>query len=147
MYVKLARAVVRPRATAAALRRQLRILGSGRGIRGSGRWTFDASGAKAVGSRYVPRSNGITIDLFVSERDQISEGRSLGWSQSHSDVLRIHTLPGTHRVLLDPRGALALADAIRASLDRVRVTSVTPASLGRSLGALGDQQRGVEHVI
>jgi amino acid adenylation domain-containing protein len=118
--VKAARAVIRPRATTAALGRHLRSLGSVRPGRADDITRFNIETRMQVGLRYVPRPNGIALDLFVSDRDAITLGGSLGWHRSHAAVLRIHTVPGTHRVLLDPHEAPALARAIRRSLDSIR---------------------------
>ncbi|MGD0084706.1 MAG: thioesterase domain-containing protein, partial [Acidimicrobiales bacterium] len=115
--VKVARALVRPRASVAALGRRL---GSAPVNRAGGRGDFDGAGAFAVSIGYAPRPNELALDLFVSERGAISHGRSLGWNRSHSDVLRVHTIPGDHLVLFDPRNVRILAREIRQSLDRVQ---------------------------
>jgi thioesterase domain-containing protein/acyl carrier protein len=112
--VKVARALVRPRASVAALGQRL---GSAPGNRAGSGEGFDGRGAFAVGLGYAPRPNGMALDLFVSERDAISHGRSLGWNRSHSGVLRVHIIPGDHLVFFDPRNAPTLARKIRQSLD------------------------------
>jgi thioesterase domain-containing protein len=116
--VKLARALVRPRA-ATTLGRHRR-LGSRGSDRGADRLAFDGVGAIAIGSRYALRSSGIALDVFVSRTQAILEGRSLGWSRSHADLVRIHAIPGTERAMLDPRTAPAIARAIRESVDGAR---------------------------
>jgi amino acid adenylation domain-containing protein len=115
--LRAARAVIRPRATVAALGRRLRSLGSSPARRVDVVNRHNTAARLAVGLRYEPRPNRIALDLFVSELDAISHGRSLGWNHSHPGVLRIHVVRGTHRVLWDPRTAPALAGAIRRSLD------------------------------
>jgi thioesterase domain-containing protein len=123
---KVARALaLGPRATTAAARRKARSpraagqedLEARADVGGD---EFDNAGASALSLGYTPRPNGIALDLFVSDYDAISHGRSLGWKRSHSDLLRVRTIRGNHRVLLDPGNATALARAMRESIDRVR---------------------------
>jgi thioesterase domain-containing protein/acyl carrier protein len=120
--VKLARALaLGPRTAAAAVRRHARHPSSmpqGDELDLTG--GFDVAGAAALRGGYAPRPNGLTLDLFVSERDAISHGRTLGWNRSHSDLLRLHVIPGDHRVLLDASNAGVLAREIRQSLDAIR---------------------------
>jgi hypothetical protein len=81
---------------------------------------FDGPGALAIGARYVARPTGLTLDLFVSERDRIWYGRSMGWKRTRSGPLRIHAIAGPHPVLLDAGSASLLAEEMAASLDAVR---------------------------
>jgi thioesterase domain-containing protein len=121
---RIARALaLGPRATVAAVLRKARgprSTGQDVGDREDVGDDFDNEGASALSDLYAPRPNGITLDLFVSEYDAISNGRSLGWKPSHSDLLRVRTIRGYHRVLLDQGNASALARAMRESIDRVR---------------------------
>ncbi|HKH88347.1 MAG TPA: AMP-binding protein, partial [Acidimicrobiales bacterium] len=113
--VKVARALVRPRASVAALGE--RVAPGNRVDVGEG---FDGRGAFALGLAYEPRPNGLPLDLFVSERDAIAHGRTLGWNRSHSGPLRVHIMPGDHLVFFDSRNAPTLARKIRQSLDELR---------------------------
>jgi amino acid adenylation domain-containing protein len=107
-----------PRGMVAVLRRKARTSNPQRQPHG-GR-DFDSSGARALGARYVVRPNGLALDLFVSESDAISHGRSLGWKASHSGRLRVHIIRGDHPVLLDPSTATALARTMRVSIEAVQ---------------------------
>jgi thioesterase domain-containing protein/acyl carrier protein len=107
-----------PRGSVAVLRRKARTSNPQRQPHG-GR-DFDSSGARALGARYVVRPNGLALDLFVSESDAISHGRSLGWKASHSGRLRVHIIRGDHPVLLDPSTATALARTMRVSIEAVQ---------------------------
>ena len=119
--VRVARAVsFGPRTAAAAVRRHAR---RPRSAGQAGQATangFDIVGAEALRDSYVPRRTRLPLELFVSELDAISYGRSLGWNRLYSDLIRVHTIPGDHRVLLDPNNATVLARQIRQSLDQVR---------------------------
>jgi hypothetical protein len=123
LAAKVARGLVhRPRDTATAVRERLgRVTSGGRRDGDGGPFQgFDLPGALAIGARYAPRRSDVVLDLFVSERDAIWYGRSMGWKQTHSGPLRVHPVAGPHPVLLNAGNAIALANEIVASLDTVR---------------------------
>jgi len=118
--VKVARGLVHPRASVAALGQRVPRLGFAPANRADPSKDFDGRGAFAVGLAYAPRPNGLPLDLFVSERDAIAHGRTLGWNRSHAGPLRVHMMPGNHLVFFDSRNAPTLARKLRQSLDTVR---------------------------
>jgi amino acid adenylation domain-containing protein len=78
---------------------------------------FDWRGAKALLDRYACHPNNVAMDLFVTADRAAGAGSdSLGWTELHGGVLRVHRVEGDHRAIVTEPQVAVVADMVGHSL-------------------------------
>ena len=62
---------------------------------------FDGDGVIAITSRHTVVGHDAPLDLFTSDVTAAICGRSAGWDRLHKGVLRVHSVPGDHRSIIE----------------------------------------------